>query len=175
MIKRIKKLSQLKGKKRYIVLGFLAVELMSLPAAAHIVHSAAVQAIQVQPVVTAVEVPTQKPGLSRFLVMSNAGFGVQANNVSGEVSVKIKPKGVLNNVSRYGGAAQLPGPQETCAQTSNANTSIYIADRKTAAREGTAPQRAVIFEISYDPAAQPKFEFIAGSDKIATIATCSSA
>ena len=71
-----KKLSKLRGKKRYIVFGLIAVEMLSLPAAAQIVHRVA---FDIRPVVIAVEIPTAETGISRFLVTSNAGFGVKAS------------------------------------------------------------------------------------------------
>ena len=79
MKNRLKKLSMLKGKKRYLLIGWLGLELLTLPAAAQIVNSVS---FEVRPIVTAVEIPTNEPGVSRFLVASNAGFGVKANDLS---------------------------------------------------------------------------------------------
>ena len=124
MIQRIKNLTKLKGKKRYIVLAFLAVELMSLPAAAHIVHSAATHE---RPVVTAVEIPTAEAGISRFLVLSNSGFDVTANDFIGDVSVNVQVNGNFAGSARFGDAAQLPGPQSVCAQATDAASAIYKA------------------------------------------------
>ncbi len=169
MIHRIKKLTQLKGKKRYIVLGFLTIELLSLPAAAQIVNKVA---FDIRPMVTAVEIPTAEPGVSRFLVASNAGFGVNANHVAGDVSVNVHVSGTLSGANRFGDAAQLPGPKNTCAQATGLNSTIYTADRKTAALPGTPPEQAVVIEISYDQAARPDFEFMAGTDKITPISNC---
>ncbi|MEP3653762.1 MAG: hypothetical protein ABJO36_02600 [Litorimonas sp.] len=172
MKNRLKKLSMLEGKKRYIILGLLAVELLSLPAAAQIVHRVA---FDIRPMVTAVEIPTSEPGVSRYLVASNAGFGVKANRVIGDVQVEVHVSGTMNKVSPFGSAAQLPGPQSGCAQASGLSSNIYIADRKTAAKPGTPPEQAVVFEFSYDATARPNFEFIAGDDAITAISTCSEA
>jgi len=160
----------LKRIKRYILLGFLAVELMSLPAAAHIVHSAATQ---VRPIVTAVEIPTAEPGVSRFLVTSNAGFDVKATDVVGDVSVNVHVSGKLSSQNRFGAAAQLPGPKATCAQATGQNAAIYKANRKTAAHEGDAVEKAVVIEFTYDHTATPNFNFIAGQDKNTSLASCS--
>ena len=170
MKNRLKKLSMLQGKKRYIVLGLLAVELLSLPAAAQIVHRVA---FDIRPVVTAVEIPTSEPGLSRYLVTSNAGFGVKTNGVIGDVNVDVHVSGAMNGLSRFGDAAQLPGPKSGCAQTSGMETAIYLADRKTAAIPGTPPEQAVIFEFRYDPDARPDFTFVAGADTSEAISGCS--
>jgi len=61
MKNRFKELSMLQGKKRYIVLGLLAIELLSLPAAAQIVHRVA---FDIPPIVNAVEIPTAQPGMT---------------------------------------------------------------------------------------------------------------
>ena len=172
MKNRLKKLSMLQGKKRYIVLGLLAVELLSLPAAAQIVHRVA---FDIRPVVTAVEIPTSEPGLSRYLVASNAGFGVEASGVFGDVHVDVRASGTLNKVNRFGDAAQLPGPKSGCAQASGLESAIYTADRKTAAVPGTPPEQAVIFEFRYDPNARPEFKFIAGKETSNVISNCSGA
>lgn len=172
MKNRLKKLSMLQGKKRYIVMIWLAVELLSLPAAAQIVHRVA---FEVRPIVTAVEIPTSEPGVSRYLVTSNAGFGVRANGVIGEVQVDVKVSGAMSGAIRFGDAAQLPGPETGCAQASGLSSDIYIADRKTAASPGTAPEQAVVFEFAYDIEARPDFEFIAGTNNAAILSSCSGA
>jgi len=172
MKNRLKKLKMLKGKKRYIVFGLLAVELMSLPAAAQIVHRVA---FDIRPIVTAVEIPTSEAGVSRFLVVSNAGFGVKANGVIGDIQTDVHVSGTMNDISRFGDAAQLPGPQASCAQSTGFNSKIYAADRKTAATPGTPPEQAVIFEFRYDAAARPDFKFIAGTDSKTPLTICSTA
>ncbi len=166
----LKKLHMLQGKKRYIVFGLLAVELMSLPAAAQIVHRVA---FDIRPIVTAVEIPTSEPGVSRYLVASNAGFGVEANGVIGNVRTDVHNSGTMGKTSRFGEAAQLPGPITTCAEASGVSSHIYAADRKTAKSPGTPPEQAVIFEFRYDAAARPNFEFVAGTDSASTLTSCS--
>lgn len=172
MKNRLKKLTMLKGKKRYIVFGLLAIELLSLPAAAQIVHRVA---FDIRPIVTAVEIPTSEPGLSRYLVASNAGFGVKADGVIGDVHTIVHVSGSMSGANRFGDAAQLPGPEATCTQASGLNADIYLADRKTAATPGTPPEQAVVFEFRYDTAAHPVFEFVAGSESAPAMKSCSDA
>ncbi len=164
-----KKLSALKGKKRYIVFGFIAVEMLSLPAAAQIVHRVA---FDIRPVVIAVEIPTADTGVSRFLVTSNAGFGVKASDAIGNIKTDVYVSGTMGELSRFGESAQLPGPKAACAQTSGQSSDIYIANRKTAATPGTPPEQAVVFEFRYEANTRPNFEFIAGSDSAATPKSC---
>jgi len=172
MKNRIKQLTMLQGKKRYILLGFLAVELLSLPAAAQIVHKVA---FEVRPIVTAVEIPTSEPGLSRYLVASNSGFGVKATGVLGDVHVDVHVSGTMSEVSRFGDAAQLPGPKHGCGKANGFDSYIYLASRKTAATKGTPPEQAVVFEFSYDPNARPNFEFTAGTETTVTPISCAEA
>jgi len=159
----------LSGKKRYIVLGLLAVELASLPAAAQIMHRVA---FDIRPVVTAVEIPTAEPGVSRFLVASNSGFGVEAQNIVGDIKVSVSVSGTIGSVSRYGDAAQLPGAKTQCSQANGLTSPLYIADRKTAAQKGTPPEQAVVFEFQYTPEARPQFTFKPGAEAINAPLTC---
>ena len=166
----IKKLAMLKGKKRYIFLAVLAAELLSLPAAAQIIQKVS---FDIRPVVTAVEIPTSEPGLSRYLVVSNAGFGVEAVDLIGNVSIDVHISGALGGGNRFGDAAQLPGPKTVCAVAAGLDSRIYLAGQKTAAVPGTPPQQAVVFEFRYDADARPKFDFIAGVDTKSTVKPCS--
>ena len=169
MKNRLKKLSMLQGRKRYVVLGLLAIELLSLPAAAQIVQRVS---FEVRPRVVAVEIPTSEPGMSRYLVSSNAGFGVKAYDVVGDINVAVHMSGAMSGTTRFGDSAQLPGPKSGCAQASGLGSHVYLADRKTAATPGTPPEQAVVFEFKYEPDARPKFDFIAGVDSTLTVATC---
>ena len=171
MTSRLKNLYALKGKKRYIVLGLLACELMSLPAAAHIIQQTA---FTERPRVSAIEIPTAEPGLSRYFVLSNAGFVVQSNHASGNISVNVETRGALAGGSRFGDSAQLPGAKTVCAYSTALNRNIYKADKTTVAKDGTPPEQAVVFEFRYTPDQTPNFEFIAGPDNDLDIIDCNS-
>ena len=172
MKNRLKKLSMLKGKKRYLVMGWLALELLTLPAAAQIVNNVS---FEIRPIVTAVEIPTNEPGVSRFLVASNAGFGVKANDLVGDIQIDVHVSGTIHTSSRFGDAAQLPGPKTSCSQATGLGSDIYLADRKTAATKGTPPEQAVIFEFNYDTEARPSFVFTPGTENTSAIQTCQGA
>ena len=169
MKSRLKSLSRLNGKKRYLVFGLLAVELLSLPAAAKIVQSVSFDA---DPIVIAAEINTTEPGISRFLVTSDGGFSVKANNLVGDVKVNVFNEGKLAENVRFGESAQLPGLMTGCAQATDHNSNIYLAKKKTAARAGTAPERAVMFKFEYDPDEAPQFEFVAGVNKMLDLIKC---
>ncbi len=168
----IKTFATRKGKKRYIFLGLLAVELLSLPAAAQIMQRVS---FEIPPIVTAVEIPTSEPGLSRFLVTSNTGFGVEATDVIGDVSVDIQKSGAFGSGNRFGDSAQLPGPKTGCGLASGIPSSVYLADRKTASLPGSPPEQAVVFEFRYHADARPKFNFVAGAQKTSPVKPCSGA
>lgn len=171
MIQRLKNLSALKGKKRYIVFAWLAVELISLPAAAHIVTNATFEAPST-PLVIAVEIPSTTPGVSRYLVNSDAGFIVKAENMSGKVNIDVHKSGTLGNNTRFGDAAQLPGPETGCAQPEGASSKIYEALRKTEAQGGGAADRAVVFEFQYAPEHRPEFVFVAEDNTETALISC---
>ena len=144
-------------KKRYIALGVIALELASIPVAAQIVDRVS---FSVPQKVIAVPFPPE-PGLTKFLVASNAPFAVVSENAVGEFDVKIDLSGVLNG-GRYGANAQMPGVPTACAvQTSPSSTKIYEAERKTAAQEGDILTQAVIIEIRYDPQTTPDLKIVA--------------
>jgi len=170
MKNRLKSLTMLKGKKRYIAMAIIGVELLSLPAAAQIVHRAM---FEVKPQVVAVEIPTDEAGLSRFLVTSNDGFGVDALDLIGDVKVAVRKNGSLSGVSRFGDAAQLPGEATLCAESYSAlGSPIYAANRKTAMEPGEVVDQAVIFEFRYDASASPTFLFKPGTDGALPPKTC---
>lgn len=154
-------LNALQGKKRYIVMAIIGAELLALPAAAQIVHKVA---FEVRPMVTAVEIPTAEPGHSRFIVTSNAGFGIDAVNMVGDVKIRVYQSGKIQDGPRFGDNAQLPGDKSVCAESYSAEGSpIYLATQKTAATPGDPVSQSVIFEMRYDADAEPDFKFRAGT------------
>ena len=173
MKNRIKALRMLDGKKRYIALALIGFELLTLPAAAQMVHRVA---FDVKPQVLAVEIPTGEAGLSRYLVTSNDGFSVEAVNLIGDVQIGVHKSGTLAGQKRFGDAAQLPGLARTCAESfSSLSSSIYTATQKTASEPGEVVDQAVVFEFRYDPSVSPSFKFNAGTKNAATPQACSNA
>ena len=168
----LKSLSKLKGKKRYIALALIGLELLSLPAAAAIVKNAAFQETSR---VVAVEIKTAEPGVSRFLVTSNDGFGVNVEGLVGVVKTTIYENGELPSKNRFGDAAQLPGPAKTCAQSSSIKANpIYQATRKTERNDSHVVDRAVVFEFHYDAPEKPSFEFKPGLGNVGAPTACTS-
>jgi len=164
-------INALQGKKRYIVMAIIGAELLALPAAAQIVHKVA---FEVRPMVTAVEIPTPEAGHSRFIVTSNAGFGVEAFNIAGDVKVRVHKSGKIQNGPRFGDNAQLPGDKSVCSESYSAKGSpIYLATQKTAATPGDAVSQSVIFEMRYNEDATPEFKFRAGTRSALPPMTCS--
>ena len=151
-------LNKLPFKKRYIVAGYLAFELIGLA----IAGTASAQVLDrikfevPQRVVSAV-VPSE-PGLTRLVITSNAGFTISASEAIGEYDVKVMSQGLLNTTP-YGLNAQMPGPETACGAAVTPSTSvIYRATQKTALARGPILSQAVMVEIRYDEAMTPKFD-----------------
>ena len=152
-------------RSRYLVGLFIAVELLALPAAAQIVHSVS---FKVEPHVVAAEIPLEMPGRRDFLVSSNAPFNIAATGMIGEIDVTVNLSGQMGELT-YGQAAQMPGPEVSCAALISPNeTQIYEAKVRTAAKRGTPVEQAVIISITYDPIATPDFTFTV--DEVASVA-----
>ena len=175
MLSVIKKtLDKLPFKKRYILGGYIAFEVMGLA----LVSTAGAQVLDqikfdVPQRVASATLPTE-PGLTRLIISSNAGFTVSASEAVGEYDVKILREGLINTTP-FGLNAQLPGPETACgAATSPAESVIYRADRKTAAARGAVLTQSIMIEIRYDDAMQPKFSVktAENSTAITPAATC---
>jgi hypothetical protein len=157
-------------KKRYLAVALIMAEIVSIPVSAQIIDKVA---FSVPQRVIAVPFPPEA-GVTKFLVSSNAPFAVVSENAIGEFDVSVQSSGVLNG-NRFGANAQMPGRAKACAvQTSASPTKLYEAERKTAAQKGDVLTQAVIVEIRYDPAAQPKFQIVTQDDgkKIAAASPC---
>ncbi|RZV41912.1 MAG: hypothetical protein EX271_07000, partial [Acidimicrobiales bacterium] len=153
------------GIKKKIFFTWVALEVVllpvSIPATAQIVDRIA---FSVQPRIAAVELEAE-PGMSRYIVASNAPFAVISEGAIGQIDVDIKVHGNLNKTP-FGTKAQSPGPKQTCTTSiSGSPNIIYTADRKTAAKRGEILQQAVMVEMRYDPAMKPTLRFEAAKSQ----------
>ena len=144
--------------KKKLLLGWLALELMSLPiaipAAAQMVDKVMFSA---PPRAVFVEINPQA-GVSQLIVASNAPFRITTQGAVGELSVTLSVNGQINGTP-FGTKAQNPGPALGCVFAASAMpTPLYTAARKTAERRGEVIEQAVMVEISYDPALSPTFK-----------------
>ncbi len=143
-------------KKRYIVLGILAIELVSIPAAAQMLDRVSFQ--MPQRVVHA-EFPRQ-PGIARMFITSNAPFAIVSEGHVSDYNIRVSATGEIGE-QPYGANAQLPGPVKGCATTVNGdNQIIYTADRKTAKSRGEVTSQAILVEIRYPSELEPKFDVV---------------
>jgi len=157
-------------KTRNVLLGLLALEVLTLPAAAQMVSSVTFEAPQKA---VAVELPAER-GLSKFVVTSNAPFALVAENTTGDFDITVYRSGTVNG-NRFGDNAQLPGESETCASVLSVQESaIYRANRKTAATPGEILSQAVIIEVRYDESFTPNLRIETENDarNIARAAPC---
>ena len=164
------KIKNLSGKARYLAIGFIALEIASIPVSAQIIDKVAFSKPQK---VVSVPFPPES-GITKFLVSSDAPFAIISENATGEFDVTIKVSGVLNG-NRFGANAQMPGAAESCVvQTSPKSTKIYEAERKTAAQKGDILTQAVIVEIRYDADINPELKIITQNKakKISSATVC---
>lgn len=164
------------GLKKKIFFTWVALEIVALPiaipATAQIVERIA---FSFPPRIAAVELES-KPGISRYVVATNAPFAVISEGVIGQIDVDIQVHGMINKTP-FGTKAQSPGAKDACVTSlSPAPSIIYQAERKTAARRGEVLEQAVIVEMRYDPALEPKLRFEAAKSpeamSIPTAQTC---
>ena len=155
-------------KARYLVGLWVCAELLTLPAAAQVVHSVA---FSVEPHVVAAPVGGERPGQRSFVVSSNAPFNVTAANMVGAVDVSVQQSGAVGAMV-FGAASQLPGAAAGCAVlTSPAESVIYRAHQRTAARRGDGVEQAVIMTFTFDPIAVPDIRFTV-DDRPVSAAAC---
>jgi hypothetical protein len=150
---------------RYLIGGFIALELLAIPAAAQIVQTVS---FKIEPTVIASKVPLETAGRTDFVVISNAPFYITAANMIGDINVSVSVSGQVGELI-FGQSAQLPGPASRCATvTSPAPTPIYQATQRTAAKRGETAEQAIIMTFTYDPVATPDFQF--STDDVAMVA-----
>lgn len=140
-------------KKRSLIAGIIALELLSIPAAAQMVDYVSFKAPQ-----KAVAVPLpSKDGVASFMVMSNAPFTIVAKDTVGDFYVFVTEKGEVNG-NAFGANAQLPGDSARCSSVfTHEPSAIYRADQKTAARSGPILTQAVRVDIQFEPGSEPTF------------------
>lgn len=150
-------------KKRYIVLGLLALEVIALPVSAHIVHKqvANFDKSAVTNPQRAINVKLNSgPGESLFMVSANAPFTVTSENAIGTLDVNVYESGSLNG-KNFGANAQLPGAASACAATeSPKQKTIYVSQRGTIAQKGDILSKAVLVGIKYDPSLNPEIKIL---------------
>ena len=143
-------------KTKWMLGGWVLLELTALPAAAQVVHTVS---FRVEPHVVAAPIPSDTPGRLDFVVSSNAPFNVTAADMVGELDVVVTQSGMLGEQA-FGQASQLPGASQSCARlTSPAGAVVYRAARRTAAARGDGVEQAVIISFHFDPVAAPSIAF----------------
>lgn len=153
------KVKSRKIKKRYIALGLIALEVISFPVSAHIIHKASTAEPEK---IVAVPFP-EEAGITKFLMSSNTPFTIVSESASGEFDIEIKRSGMLNG-HQYGSNAQMPGPAKACAATiTTSATKIYEANRKIEAGDGDVLTQAIIVEIRYPKDIEPNLKIISKS------------
>jgi hypothetical protein len=164
------------GIKRNILFGWIALEIVllpaSIPAAAQIMDRVKLSF----PARAAFVESVNTPGHKQFIVASNAPFVVISDGAVGEIKIDITVSGTVNG-NPHGIRAQAPGALSACALSVSAAPSIlYTADRKTAANRGMVIEQAVKIDVKYDTALVPNIRIAtldaAKEDGILTAQIC---
>ncbi len=147
-------------KKRYIIAALFALEIgtlgATLPAAAQIIDRVS---FSVPQKAVAVKIGNEA-GIARFVVTSNAPFALIAQDSLGDFEVNVRKSGAING-TRFGDNAQMPGPAHKCATAVSENIStLYMSERKTAAKRGPILSQSVIVEVKYAVQATPKLKIV---------------
>lgn len=144
-------------KKRYIVFGLLAIEIVSIPVAAKTVKD-----FKFEPPHRTISVPfpSEQIGLTSFLVSSNAPFAIISEGSTGQFEINLHLNGEVNG-QKFGLNAQMPGEKESCSvQLVPTGTKIYESDRKIDSQDGDVISRAIIIEIRYKEDITPNFKIL---------------
>ncbi len=97
-------------------------------------------------------------GETTLLVASNAAFNISSIGMVGNVTVTVEKTGDIGGTT-FGASAQLPGQRtQSTFLTTAFETSIYQADEKTAYRQGSPIDQAVLIRISYSGVVHPEIK-----------------
>jgi len=152
-------------KKRYIALGVLALELASLPAAAHIVLQSLETEVEPQTHAVLVDETTTQ---QRYVVTSNTPFHITANGFAGDIKVALHKSGQIG-LSRFGDNAQMPGAALSCMSVNETNNVIYKSKRKITIKDGDPLSQAILIVVDFEDRSEsekiPTIEFASGISK----------
>lgn len=146
-------------KKRYLLLGWLGLELAALPAVAAL--GVPHLAFEVPGHVAAVALPQTSVGEVSYVVSSNAPFSVVATGGVGPLGMSVNANGVIG-AQTFGSASQLPGVARACASLDGMHPrTVYVSDTATAVAPGDGVAQAVVMTFHFRGDA-PQLEFTAG-------------
>jgi len=167
-------------KKRYILLGLLALEIAILPFAGHILHKNAgnfnMSVFSKPQRVISVKLGSE-PGLSRYMVSANTPFSVTSESIIGQFDVDIYPSGLING-KQFGQNAQAPGALKACGLSKTTEPRIiYKADKGTETGGGEILSKAILVEIRYEAYYKPDLKILTQkqSDTILSAQPCEKA
>lgn len=144
-------------RKRNIVLAIAGLELLTLPAAAHIFTDFE---LPDRTIVVGAEIPMDSADTTSFFVNSDGPFAITAENMPGDAKIMVMLSGTFQGVN-FGSAAQMPGPAMTCSRADSAEkTVIYQGSQGTISGEGEVVEQAVLVIVNHPGSAEPVIKFI---------------
>ena len=150
----------IKRNKGKLLLGWIALELAAIPAAAQMIERVS---FAPAPQVIVADARDNAPGFRSFLVASNTPFVVEVEQVVGDVEVEVFSNGYIGEMM-YGANAQMPGAAKVCMTARLGMTRVYEAERKTAATRGNVQSHAVRVNVRFDKAADPAIRIVSVAD-----------
>jgi len=144
-------------KKRNIIIAIAAMELLTLPAAAHILSDID---FGTRDHVIASKVPLPATTSSSFLVNSNSAFTIIAQNAPGDIRVRVIQSGAMGPVE-FGNSAQMPGPAYACNRAvSGDKFIIYESTQGTESGTGEVVDQAVFVTIDHPSSESSEIKFL---------------
>lgn len=166
-------------KKRYIILGLLALELITLPASAHILHKKGFSfdtSAFVKPQRAISVKLNSRPGQTRFMLTANAPFSVTSKDAIGTLNIEIDQAGTVNG-NPFGQNTQSPGLPKNCASVASPIQQIIYASERgtTSENKGDVLTKTILVTINYDPAITPDIQILTQkkSEFLLTASSCS--
>ncbi len=146
-------------RKRNIIIGIAILEILSIPAAAHL-HSNLDFKNRVNVIAAEIEAPN---GVKSYFITSDGPFIAIGKDLTGKAMIALNQTGQLGDVS-FGETAQLPGPSSACVDSLSAQEQIiYTASQATVTEKADVLSGTVLFTLFHDSAIQPEIRFVQSS------------
>lgn len=155
---RVKEVDKGNMKKRYILLGLIALDILCFPLAAQLLHKVSQLSFSAPAHAIVSELPRNEPGVAHLVVTASEPFILTAANLNGAANIEVRTSGRINTTP-FGDNAQMPGLKASCMTASGETPSIiYTADKATSVKGGEVLSQSVIFTVHFPKEANPNFK-----------------
>lgn len=151
-------------KKRYIVLGLVALDILCLPLAAQLFNKVSQLSFSAPAHAIVSELPRNEPGVAHLVITASEPFILTAANLNGTANIEVRTSGSINT-TRFGDNAQLPGLKTVCMSAFGSGPSIiYTANKATSVKGGEILSKSVILTVNFSKDATPEFKVMLKSN-----------